>query len=90
MRGDEMQLFPLNAFTQLGPVYNSWEPKRQQLYAGVPNGIRNSVLYTLDFNPRYKRYHIPSHMNPFYTFEDDQDNIRKYNGEQDDRYQQLN
>ncbi len=43
----------------------------------------------LDFNPRYKRYHIPSHMNPFYTFEDDQDNIRKYNGEQDDRYQQL-
>lgn len=89
IRGDEMQLFPLNAFTQLGPTYNSWEPKRQQLYAGVPNGLRTSVLYMLDHNPRYKRYHIPSHMNPFYTFEDDQDNIRKYNGEQDDRYQQL-
>jgi hypothetical protein len=89
IRGDEMQLFPLNAFTQLGPTYNGWEPKRQQLYAGVPNGLRNSVLYMLDFNTRYKRYHIPSHMNPFYTFEDDQENIKKYNGEQDDRYQQL-
>lgn len=43
----------------------------------------------LDHNPRYKRYHIPSHMNPFYSFDDDQENIRKYNGEQDDRYQQL-
>lgn len=89
IRGDEMQLFPVNAFTQLGPTYNSWEPKRQQLYAGVPNGLRNSVLYLLDHNPRYKRYHIPSHMNPYYSYEDDQDNIRKYNGEQDDRYQQL-
>lgn len=28
-------------------------------------------------------------MNPYYSFEDDQENIRKYNGEQDDRYQQL-
>lgn len=89
IRGDEMQLFPLNAFTQLGPAYNSWEPRRQQLYAGVPNGLRNSVLYSLDYSDRYKRYHIPSHMNPFYTFEDDQHNIKKYNGEQDDRYQQL-
>jgi hypothetical protein len=28
-------------------------------------------------------------MNPFYTYENDQDNIRKYGGESDDRYQQL-
>ncbi len=89
IRGDEMQLFPLNAFTQLGPTYNGWEPKRQQLYAGVPNGLRNSVLYQLDHNPRYKRYHIPSHMNPYYSFEDDQNNIRTYLGEQSDLYQQL-
>lgn len=88
--GDEMQLFPLNAWTQLGPAYNQWEPQRQQLVAGVPNGLRNSVLYLIDQQtPKFKKYHIPSHMNPFYTLEDDNDNLRKYGGEQDDRYQQL-
>lgn len=88
--GDEMQLFPLNAFTQLQPAYNQWEPKRQQVHAGVPNGLRNSVLYLLDQQTRkYKKYHIPSHNNPYYTQEDDIDNIKKYGGENDDRYQQL-
>ena len=33
--GDECQLFPLPAFTQLSPAFNSWEPKRQQVWAGV-------------------------------------------------------
>lgn len=90
IRGDEMQLFPINAFTQLQPAYNQWEPKRQQIHAGVPNGLRNSVLYMLDMQtPKYKKYRIPSHANPYYTYEDDIDNIRKYGGEQDDRYQQL-
>lgn len=90
IHGDEMQLFPLNAWTQMQPTYNSWEPKRQQVHAGVPNGLRNSVLYVLDTNtPKYKKYHIPSHNNPFYTREDDEDNLRKYGGENDDRYQQL-
>lgn len=89
MTGDEMQVFPQGAFTQLGPAYNSWEIQRQQVYAGVPNGLRNSVLYMLDHTPKYKKYHIPAHNNPFYTYEDDQDNIRKYGGEQDDRYVQL-
>lgn len=90
IRGDEMQLFPMNAFTQLQPAYNQWEPKRQQLHAGVPNGLRNSVLYVLDQQtPKYKKYRIPSHNNPFYTKEDDNDNIRRYGGENDDRYQQL-
>lgn len=43
----------------------------------------------LDHTPKYKKYHIPAHNNPYYTYEDDLDNIRKYGGEQDDRYQQL-
>lgn len=51
--------------------------------------MRNSVLYLLDHTPKYKKYHIPAHNNPYYTYEDDLDNIRKYGGEQDDRYQQL-
>ncbi len=88
--GDEMQIFPQNAWTQLGPAYNQWEPRRQQVVAGVPNGLRNSVLYIIDQQtPRFKKYHIPSHMNPFYSREDDIDNLRKYGGENDDRYQQL-
>lgn len=88
--GDETQLFPLNAYTQLGPAWNHWEPNVQQVWAGVPNGLRNTTLYKLDEqSPHYKKYHIPSHMNPYYTFDIDQENIRKYGGRQDDRYQNL-
>lgn len=90
IRADETQLFPLQAWTQLMPALNSWEPKTQIIAAGVPNGLRNSVLYQLDLqNPRYKKYRIPAHNNPYYTKEDNDDNIRRYGGEQDDRYQQL-
>lgn len=78
------------AFTQLQPVLNSWEPKVQQVWCGVPNSLRNSVLYTLDQkSPRYKKYRIPSHNNPYYTREMDNEYILQYGGEQDDRYQNL-
>ena len=88
--GDEMQLFPLPAWTQLQPTYNSWEPKRQQVHAGVPNGLRNSVLYVLDMQtPKYKKYRIPAPNNPYYTYENYLDDLRRYGGEQDDRFQQL-
>lgn len=40
-------------------------------------------------DPKYKRYRIPSHNNPFYTREQDLINLRESGGEQDDRYQQL-
>ncbi len=89
--GDEMQLFPLPAWTQLQPAYNSWEDNRQQIQAGVPNGLRNSVLYILDMQtPKYKKYRIPAPNNPFYTYENYLDDLRRYGGEQDDRFQQLN
>jgi intein-like protein with splicing domain/terminase large subunit-like protein len=88
--GDESQLFPLNAYTQLSPAYNQWDKSRQQVWAGVPNGLRNSALYVIDQQtPKFKKYHIPSHMNPYYTYENDQDNIKRWGGELDDRYQQL-
>jgi len=90
IRADETQLFPLEAWTQLQHCFNTWEPKTQIIAAGVPNGLRNSVLYQLDMqSPRYKKYHIPAHNNPYYTVEDDRENIRRYGGEQDDRYQNL-
>jgi hypothetical protein len=88
--GDEMQLFGLDPWTQLQPAYNQWEERKQQFIAGVPNGLRNSVLYQVDTrSPKFKKYRIPSHMNPYYTREDDIQNIRNYGGEEDDRYQQM-
>jgi len=90
IRADETQLFPLLAWTQLMPALNTWQKEKQIVAAGVHNGLRNSVLYLLDYQtPKYKKYRIPSHNNPYYTYEDDIDNIRKYGGEQDDRYQNL-
>lgn len=73
------------------PAFNAWQTNRQQVWAGVPNGIRNSVLYLLDVQtPKYKKYRIPAPNNPFYTYENYTDDLRRYGGEQDDRFQQLN
>lgn len=87
--GDEMQLFPVSSFTQLEPAFNGWEPGAQQFYCGVPNGLRNSVLYTLSQNPNFKHYRVPSHQNPYYTLANDLNNLRKYGGVDDNLYQQL-
>lgn len=89
--GDECQLFPLTAYTQLMPAYNQWEPKRQQIWGGVPNGLRNSVLYLLDMQtPKYKKYRIPAPNNVMgYSYENYLDDLRRYGGEADDRFQQL-
>lgn len=89
--GDEAQLFPLPAYTQLMPAYNGWESKRRQVWAGVPNGLRSSVLYLLDAqSPKYKKYRIPAPNNVMgYSYENYLDDLRRYGGEQDDRFQQL-
>lgn len=89
--GDEAQLFPLAAYTQLMPAYNQWEPKRQQIWGGVPNGLRTSVLYLLDMQtPKYKKYRIPAPNNVMgYSYENYLDDLRRYGGEADDRFQQL-
>ena len=87
---DESQLFPPNAFTQLMPAFNHWERNTRIRSAGVPNGLRNSVLYQLDVrDPKYKKYRIPAHNNPFYTKHQNTINLRTLGGEEDDRYQQL-
>lgn len=88
--GDEMQLFPITAFNQLQPTLNTWEPKVQEIYCGVPNGLRNSTLYELDIRrPKYKKYRIPSPNNPYFTLDDWNDSLRKYGGVEEDIFQQL-
>jgi hypothetical protein len=58
----------------------------------VPNGLRNSVLYLLDMqSPEYKKYRIPAPNNVLgYSYEQYVKDLRRYGGEQDDRFQQLN
>lgn len=79
------------AFTQLMPAYNSWEHNSSQLFAGVPNGLREgNVLYLVDQrSPKFKKYRIPAHNNPFYTYQEDRENILKYGGEDADDYVHL-
>jgi len=87
---DEAQLYPPKAYTQLLPILNYWEPKTMLMVTGVHNGLRNSVLYLVDQkDPKFKKYRIPSHNNPFYTREQDLQNLRDWGGESDDRYIQL-
>jgi len=87
---DESQIYPMGSFTQLLPVVNTWEPNVQFITAGVPNSIRNSVLFLNDQkDARYKRYRIPAHNNPYYSYDEDVENQKRYGGIQDDRYQNL-
>jgi len=88
--GDEFQLFPMTAFYQLQPTINTWEPKVQEVYCGVPNGMRNTALYVLDIKtPKFKKYRIPAPNNPYFTKADWDDAIRRYGGENEDIFQQL-
>jgi len=88
--GDEFQLFPMTAFNQLQPTINTWEPKVQEFYFGVPNGIRNMAIYVLDMKtPKFKKYRIPAPNNPYFTKADWDDAILKFGGEDSDTFQQL-
>lgn len=88
--GDEFQLFPMTAFNQLQPTINTWEPRVQELYVGVPNGMRNTALYVLDAKtPKFKKYRIPAPNNPYFTKSDWDDAIQKFGGESEDIFQQL-
>lgn len=91
IKGDEMQIFPMSSFIQLGPGYNSWHENASQFFAGVPNGLREgNVLYYLDEkNARFKKYRIPAHENPFYTRHDDVQNMINYGGADSEDYIHL-
>jgi hypothetical protein len=90
IRGDEAQLFPMEAYRHLQGAYNAWAEPKQQLWLGVTQGLRNTVLYYLDQkNDRYKKYRIPSHNNPYYSRDQDIENIKKAGGEEADEYQQM-
>ncbi len=87
---DEAQLFSLGNFYQLGPTLNQWAKSAQQLYSGVHNGIRNMTLYYLDQkSTTFKKYRIPSPNNPYFTYEDYIDSIKRYGGEETDLFLQL-
>lgn len=48
------------------------------------------MLYMIDQRmPKFKKYRIPAHQNPFYTYEDNRENILKYGGEDSDDYRHL-
>jgi hypothetical protein len=87
---DEGQLYPTSALTQLTPALNVWEKNVQFFVAGVPNGLRNSALYTTSSKlPRFKWYRVPSANNPFFSKDDYLDALRRYGGEDSDEFQQL-
>ncbi len=88
--GDEFQLFPMTAFNQLQPTINTWEPKVQEAYFGVPNGMRNMAIYVLDMKmKKFKKYRIPAPNNPYFTRADWEDALVKFGGEDSDTFQQL-
>lgn len=86
---DEAQIFGIQAWNELQPAYNSWEKEKQIVVMGVSNGLRNSLLYHADKKlSGFKRYLIPAHNNPYYSRQDDIDNLKRLGGEESDEYQQ--
>jgi hypothetical protein len=87
---DEAQLYQVNSWVQLAPALNSWQQNTQLFFTGVPSGLRTSLLYYADKKlSGFKTYVIPAHNNPYYTQEDDIDNIKRYGGRETDDYVQL-
>ncbi len=87
---DEAQLFPLDAWTHLQPVLNTWDRKYRMIVAGVPNGIRESVLYVVDQrDTAWKRYRIPATENPYWSYDDHQRALAMYGGENDDTFRRI-
>lgn len=80
---DESQLYPMSAWTQVGPVLNSWLSNTQIFCAGVPNNQREgNVLFMLDQqNPNFKKYRIPAPNNIRWSLSDHIEALRKYGGE---------
>jgi hypothetical protein len=90
LRLDEVQVMTRDSYSQLSHTLNTWDQNIQVFACGVPNSIRTSLLYQLDQkSPRWKKYRIPSHNNPYYSREDDIENIKKYGGIESDDYQNL-
>lgn len=89
--GDEMSVFPMAAFTQLEPALNTWEPGVQEFFCGVPNGgVEGNVLYFIDQKSnKFKKYRIPAHQNPYYTYQQDKSNLQKYGSADSDEYQRI-
>lgn len=87
---DEAQLFRLDAWTQASHCWNDWEDNAHILVAGVPNGLRTSLLYyATQPHAGFLQFRVPAHNNPYYTQSMDMDNLRRYGGEDSDDYQQL-
>lgn len=91
IKGDEFQIFPMAAYTQLLPTLNTWEPDASIFLCGVPNGVREgNVLYFVDqVSTKFKHYRIPAHQNPFFTIKDNIDAIKQHGGEDSEDYQHL-
>lgn len=88
---DEAQLFPMSAWTQVGPSLNTWETVTQVFVCGVPTGSRDgNVLYMLDQQDQnFKKYRIPGPLNTRWSLGDHMEAMRKYGGEDSDDFAHL-
>ena len=91
LKVDECQLFPWAAYSQVLPAINRWEPDHRMLFTGVPTGASvGNVLWYLDQKATgFKKYRIPAHENPYFSYEDNIEALRQYGGEDSDEYKQL-
>lgn len=91
IKGDETQLFPMQAYVQLRPAFNQWETNTQQFWCGVPSGGRDgNVLYFMDQRSKvFKKYRIPATENPYWRQSDHIEAIKQYGGEDSDDFQRL-
>jgi hypothetical protein len=88
---DEAGYFPLPAFQEMQPIYNTWMTGWQQYVSGVPTGLReNNILYQADReNENYTKHRVSSYDNPRLTEEDEKRAIEQYGGVDSDDFIHL-
>lgn len=86
---DEVQRATTDVLEFLRPALNQWDIKAQFFAAGVPNGMQQSILTSLDNDGAWKKYRIPATENPYWTHKDHIRAAQFYGGTNSDGFRRM-
>lgn len=85
---DEAGLYPWGTWIELQPTLNTWQKGHRRIVSGVPTGLREkNVLYYADIiDDGFSKHRISAHSNPRYSKANEEENLKKYGGEDGEDY----
>ena len=88
---DEAELYSWGTWIELLPTLNTWQQGFQLIVSGVPTGVRekNVLFYVDQRDDSFSKHRISAHLNPRYTQEDEERNIKQFGGVDNENYVHL-